>query len=183
MSRRNHSPKTRPFLALLIVATTVFLLLGASAGVLGALCFDVATRLLGAAGTGLLCGTAWCIAFILATPPGTLTRMVVAIWRHSVARRHTPSVVLMRPKATEPPRLRDTPEYAEFQAAKRALLAVEPAAPALSVNHRRALDDVRTALKGLGYLKHEIEPVVATLDPNLPLENILRTAIKSLQVN
>lgn len=161
MKTRNHSPKTRPLLALLIVVATVFLLLGARAGVLGALVADVATRLLGVAGTGLLCVTAWCIAFILATPPGTLTRMVVAIWRHTVARRHSPSVVVMRPKAAEP--------------------AVEPAV--VSTRGRRALQDVKTALKNLGYEKHEYEPIVAQLDPALPLERLVRSALKALQVN
>ena len=79
MKTRNRSPKSRPVAAILIVAATVFLLLGRNCGVLGALVAGSVDRLLGSAGLGLLCLTAWALAFILATPPGTASRLVVAI--------------------------------------------------------------------------------------------------------
>lgn len=48
---------------------------------------------------------------------------------------------------------------------------------------RRALQDVRTALKNLGYLPREIDPVVDTLDPTMPLEKAVRAALKQLTIN
>ncbi|MBV8284103.1 MAG: hypothetical protein JO175_05585, partial [Candidatus Eremiobacteraeota bacterium] len=45
---------------------------------------------------------------------------------------------------------------------------------------RMRLDDVRTAMRELGYTKGEYEPVVAKLDPKLPLDVLLRGAIKTL---
>ena len=52
MKTRN-APKSRPVAAVLIVAATVFLLLGRNCGVLGALLAGSVDRLLGAAGLGL----------------------------------------------------------------------------------------------------------------------------------
>lgn len=45
---------------------------------------------------------------------------------------------------------------------------------------RRALQDVRTALKNLGYLSHEIDPVVDAIDPTMPLEKAVKAALKQL---
>lgn len=45
---------------------------------------------------------------------------------------------------------------------------------------RRALQDVRTALKNLGYLPHEIDPVVDAIDPTMPLEKAVKAALKQL---
>ena len=168
MSRRHTSPRTRPVAALLIVVATLFLLASASSGhpcgVVGALLSASVARLLGDAGTGLLVGTAWCIAFILATPPGTLTRMVVATWRACVSRRHRPSVVVMRPGA---PLVKTTEPYIP--------------APALAPRDRQTLDAVRNALKHLDYTKAEYEPLIARMDPSLGFEKLVRGALKSLR--
>ena len=48
---------------------------------------------------------------------------------------------------------------------------------------RMRLEDVRVALKGLGYLKNEYEPLVKGMNPQEPFEKLVRSAIKQLTVN
>ena len=161
MKTHNRSTKSRPVLAILLVAATVFLLAGRTCGVVGALLSASVTRLLGDAGTALLCATTWCIAFILATPSGTFTRMVVTVW-HAVKPRRSAAVVVTRAPA-EPEDTVDT----------------HP----MPTRDRRTLTAVRDALKGLGYERKEYEPIVASMDPSLGFEKLVKTALKHLQVN
>lgn len=162
-TRRHAAPKTRPVAAALLVAATAFLLLGAHAGVLGALTSGLAQRLLGAAGTGLLCSTTWVIAFILATPAGTLTRMVVALWHaFTVPSRHTVPTKTERVVKSE---------------------TLQISGPPLSPNARRELQAVSDALKQLGYAKYEYEAFVAKMDPAAGFEKNVKSALKALQVN
>ena len=167
MTKHSRSPKTRPVAALLIVVATLFLLAGRSCGVVGALLSASVERLVGAAGTALLVGTAWCIAFILATPPGTLTRMVVAVW-HAVKPRHRPSVVVVKTREA-----RDEGEGA----------GVGATVSTLAPRDRQTLDAVRSALKNLDYNKNEYEPLIARMDPSLGFEKLVKNALKSLRVN
>ena len=168
---RHSSPRTRPVVAVLIVAATVFLLLGRNCGVLGALLAGSVDRLLGAAGMGLLCLTAWALAFILATPVGTFSRLVVTLWRHTVARRHTPSVVVMKTRGDE----RTRSEGVD--------VGPGPTMSVLAPRDRMALQDVRTTLKGLGHEKNEIEPLIAQMDPAAGFEKNVKSALKALRVN
>lgn len=46
---------------------------------------------------------------------------------------------------------------------------------------RMRLDDVRTALKGLGYKSSEYEKLVGAMDPRAPFEGLVKGALKSLQ--
>jgi hypothetical protein len=163
MKTRNASPKSRPVLAILLVAATVFLLAGRTCGVVGALLSASVTRLLGDAGTALLCATTWCIAFILATPSGTFTRMVVTVW-HAVKPRRSAAVVVTRAPAEPAP-------------------AADVDTHPMPTRDRRTLTAVRDALKGLGYHKSEYEAVVAGMDPSLGFEKLVKTALKHLQVN
>lgn len=77
--RSRHNP--RPIPALLLVATTVFLLAGSHCGALGTLAAGAARYYLGSAGTALLCVTAWLCALVLVAPPGTLGRLAAVLWR------------------------------------------------------------------------------------------------------
>lgn len=45
---------------------------------------------------------------------------------------------------------------------------------------RMRLDDVRTALKQLGYTKNEYEPLVRAMDPRAPFEGLVKGALKKL---
>jgi hypothetical protein len=174
MKTRNRSPKSRPVAAVLIVAATVFLLLGRNCGVLGALLAGSADRLLGAAGMGLLCLTAWALAFILATPAGTFSRMVLALWR-ARPRHNAPQVVVMKTRTVEPYVLQPGESTHPFQNAAAI-------APAAAPRDRQTLDAVRSALKGLDYTKAEYEPIVAQMDPSLGFEKLVKSALKSLRV-
>lgn len=57
---------------------------------------------------------------------------------------------------------------------------VDPVNKDQSPRERMARQDVRTALKSLGYLIHEIDPVLAKLDPALPFEKAVKAALKQL---
>lgn len=166
MKTHSRSPKSRPAAALLLVAATVLLLAGRACGVVGALLSASVTRLLGDAGTALLCATTWCIAFILATPSGTFTRMVVTVW-HAVKPRRSAAaaVVVVKTQAALPP------------------AEPEDNTHPMPTRDRRTLTAVRDALKGLGYNKNEYEPIVAGMDPSLGFEKLVKSALKHLQVN
>jgi hypothetical protein len=168
MNKRSASPKSRPVAAVLIIAATVFLLAGRACGVVGALLASATERLLGTAGTGLLCVTAWALAFILATRPGTASRLAVALW-HAVKPRHTAAVVVIKQRGGG--------ESAGVGA------TVPAPSPGVSPTDRRALQTVRDALKGLGYVTHEIEPLVAQMDPGAGFEKNVKSALKALRIN
>ncbi len=51
----------------------------------------------------------------------------------------------------------------------------------VSPAERMRLDDVRAALKQLGYQKHEYEPLVRGMNPTAPFEGLVKGALKSLQ--
>lgn len=63
---------------------------------------------------------------------------------------------------------------------RRRVSVVEPV-QTLSPNDRRKADDVRSAMKNLGYLKHEYDPVVAGLDLSMPLDGLVRASLKKLR--
>ncbi len=169
MAHRNHSPKSRPVAALLILTATLFLLAGRSCGVVGALLSASVARLLGDAGTGLLVATAWTLAFIHATPPGTLTRMVVAVWKFATRPRPAAVVVVKRGSTNA-----ETAD--DVVAAVRSLAGQSP-------RDRRELQAISDALKGLGFHRHEYEPIVAKMDPSVGFEKNVKAALKALQVN
>ncbi|HEV3059716.1 MAG TPA: hypothetical protein VGY48_15805 [Vicinamibacterales bacterium] len=180
MKTRNLSPKTRPVAALLTITATLFLLAGRSCGVVGALLSASVERLVGAAGTGLLVSTAWCIAFILATPPGTLTRMVVAVWR-AVKPRHRPSVVVVKTRPVELPMLSDAAVQAASKEAAVLIANRLDEQKTLAPRDRQTLDAVRSALKNLDFNKNEYEPLVARMDPSLGFEKLVKSALKTLR--
>jgi hypothetical protein len=45
---------------------------------------------------------------------------------------------------------------------------------------RRKLDDVRGALREMGFKQYEFEPVLAGMDPTAPIETLLRDSIRTL---
>lgn len=176
MKTRN-APKSRPVAAVLIVASTVFLLLGRRCGVLGALVDGSVDRLLGAAGLGLLCLTAWVLAFILATPAGTFTRIILALWR-ARPRHNAPSVVVMKTQTIE----QHVPYVLKPGESAHPFMNAAAIAPAQAPRDRQTLDAVRSALRGLDYTKAEYEPIVAQMDPSLGFEKLVKSALKSLRV-
>lgn len=53
--------------------------------------------------------------------------------------------------------------------------------PAVPPAHRMRLDDVRGALKQLGYKSHEYDGLVKAMDPTVPFEVLVKGALKKLQ--
>lgn len=173
MNKRSASPKSRPVAAVLIIAATVFLLAGRACGVVGALLASATERLLGTAGTGLLCVTAWALAFILATPPGTASRLCVALW-HAVKPRHSAAVVVIKSRSGG-----ESSRGGGVDAGPAATVST----PVPSPTDRRALQTVRDALKHLGYVTYEIEPLVSRMDPADGFEKNVKSALKALRIN
>jgi RuvA, C-terminal domain len=165
MKTHSHSPRTNSIAALLLIVAAIFLRTGAHTGVLGALVSATAVRLVGDTGVALLTFTAFSIAFILATPPGTFTRMIAALW-HAVKPRHSAAVVVVK-----------TSRGGGVDAGLEATVS----APA--PRDRRELQTVRDALKGLGYAKTEYEPLIARMDPTAGFEKLVKNALRALRVN
>ena len=166
MKTRNASPKSRPITALFIVVGTVFVLAGRSCGALGALVSATSERMVGTAGLALFACAAWTLAFILATPPGTLTRMILALWRQ--ATRPRPSVVVVSKKSA-------------VETVRELREALDEGQQAPSPRVRQNLDAVRSALKNLDFNKNEYEPLVARMDGTQPFETLVKSALKSLR--
>lgn len=59
----------------------------------------------------------------------------------------------------------------------------KPANETLSPSHRMRLDDVRSALKGLGYRPNEYEQLVKEMDPSQPFERLVKDGLHALRRN
>jgi hypothetical protein len=109
-----------------------------------------------------------CLARLLGTPGTallvvTLLALAVAVGAPGLLTRLAQRLVNAKPKSVN--------------AKPEVVNVVRP------TRERRALQDVRTALKNLGYVKNEIDPVVDALDPTMSLEKAVKAALQQLNVN
>ena len=141
-----------PVFALVLLTVAVFLALGDQGGALGQNLASFANRAVGQPGTVLVVLVLIASAYLIGAPTGTTAKIARSI------RAHRP---VQRPARVD------------------ALIEVV-ASPALSPDDRRKADSVRTAMKSLGYLKHEYDPVVAGLDLNMSLEGLVRLTLQKL---
>lgn len=184
-----------------------FLLVRASSyGAVGRFVEHTGDRLLGSAGVALLTVVLFVVAFRLLVP-ATVRRWLLSFpWE----RAETSHVVAPRqPRRRAPPRQQlvvvtgadlqglglqgliaamqgAQPSYEGLQnhvqtpaeaLQLRAAPVDIPTAPPLQ---RRKLDDVRGALKEMGFKGYEYDPVIAAMDPEAPIETLLRDAIRTL---
>jgi hypothetical protein len=161
MKNHSRSPKTHPVAAVLLLATTLFTLPGRSCGVLGAFVAASLDHLIGTFGRVLLAAAAGAIAFILATPPGALARLLSRAFQAAAARRS--SEVVARAPAARVATSRDTSND--------------------TWSEQRALADVRFNLNKLGYSRKEYDEVLLEMDLSRPLPEIVRDVLKTLRVN
>jgi hypothetical protein len=147
--------KRRPFLALVLLVAAVFLALGDQCGILGQHLTGFAVRYVGQLGTALVVLSLIASAYALGAPAGTAVKLARVV----------------RARRQVPPALIDVAREIEEE--------LLPKAPPTTRDRRKA-DDVRSAMKSLGYLKREYDLVVATLDLSLPLDKLVRQSIQTL---
>jgi RuvA, C-terminal domain len=162
----NARSKNRPVLGLLLFTAGFFLLLGSSCGLVGELMASVSRYLVGRTGTILLVLMAWTAGIILAVPPGALSRVL--------ARRIGGSKKAPKPTIGK---------IRKMEASGAGAYSIHSPSFGRQVQGAMRLRDVRSALKNLGYTKEEYEPIVVGMDPEIPTEKLLRSALNMLQVN
>jgi hypothetical protein len=146
--KKQSTEPRRPVLALILLAAAIFLTFGNQAGALGQHLAGFADYYVGHLGVALIVLTLLSIAYVLGVPAGTATKIANLIRAWQQA-TPAPSRILV----------------------EKALLPT-----ALALDHRKA-DDVRSAMKSLGYFKREYDPVLVGLDMSLPVEKLVRAAI------
>jgi hypothetical protein len=169
-----HPARKRLLLGILLIAATFFYTFAPTCGLIGQFVHYVTSRLLGQTGSTLLSLTMLVVGILFVLPHDALGRFFR--WAFHGREARVAKVV------------RESDEWMRAAEVRRivaeaiqAHLTEKPAVqPAASVRDRRALDDVRTALKGLGYTKSEFEPLVVKMDPTLAPEILIRSAIKEL---
>lgn len=173
-----HPARKRLLVGCLFLLATFFYAFAGTCGLVGRLVQYVTSRLLGQTGSTLLAFAMLTTGVLFIVPHdafGRLFRWVLHGRESRVAKVVRDSDEWVR--AAEVKRIvADAIKAHEgMQAAK-----VE-AEPELSVVDRRKLDDVRTCLKQLQYLRHEYEPVVqAITDLTPPTEVLVKNAIRVL---
>lgn len=179
-----HPARKRLLLGFLLLAATFFYAFAGTCGLIGELVAHISSKLLGQTGSTLLALTMLVVGLLLVIPHGALSRFFA--WAFHGREARVARVVRESDKhMSEAEVRRIVAEAAKIQGVGAGYVA-NPAdlqnatPPELSVRERRNLDDVRTAMKQLGYHKNEFEPLVVKMDPRLAPEVLIRGAIKEL---
>lgn len=160
-----HPARKRLLLGFLLLAATFFYAFAGTCGLIGELVARVSSKLLGQTGSTLLAFTMLVTGLLLVIPHGALGRFFSWAFHGREAR----VARVVRESDEHTGRRRALPE-----------VKVQGIRGELSVRERRNLDDVRTAMKQLGYRQNEFEPLMAKMDPSLAPEVLIRGAIKEL---
>lgn len=154
------NPRKRIILGVTLLALTF--LTTTQSGVVGMLFARVFGYLFGQTGTAVLAVAMFVVATALILPRDALGRFVRWSWGGREARVDR----VVRESRKRPIVVEEVD-------------AVVPAAAPPA--HRMRLDDVRGALKQLGYKNFEYEPLVGAMDPTVPFEVLVKGALKKLQ--
>lgn len=184
-----HAARKRLVTGIAVLACTFFYAFAPTCGLLGQLISRGSATLLGQTGSLLLAVTLFLIGTVMVIPVGGVGRLVRWAQNGREAR--------VRGVARE---LEASVSKAELKRIAKALRAMaheeedgdgipHPVAPApgepvpteLAPTDRMKLDDLRGALKGLGYKPHEFEKFVAGMDPARSLDNLIRDALGALK--
>lgn len=152
---------SRPIPGILLLAFTFFYAFASSCGLVGHWVHRASVLLIGPAGSVVMAITLGAVGALLVFPIGVWVSAVRWAFRGRAV-KHTTARRSVKPIEVE--------------------VTVAPV-PKLPTVERMKLSDVRTALKNLGYERGEYEPVVAGMDPALPLETLVRGALKELRRN
>jgi hypothetical protein len=169
-----HPARKRLLLGVLFMLTAFFYAFAPACGLIGQFVHFASSRLLGQTGSTLLALGLFVAGALFILPHDALGRM----FRWALHGREARVASVVREsdewvRAAEVKRI-----VAEALKGVRAVVPVEE--PKVPVEERRKRDDVRTALKGLGYKATEFEGIVTALDVTMPIEDMLRTAIKTM---
>lgn len=198
-----HPARKRLLLGFLLLSATFFYAFAGTCGLIGELIAHISSKLLGQTGSTLLALTMLVVGLLLVIPHGALGRFFAWAFHGREARvarvvRESDKQMFeaaVRRIVAEAVKVQSNPRGCGTEAADGGAGAVcgengvlcpdcAPAKPSssseLSVRERRNLDDVRTAMKQLGYHKNEFEPLVVKMDPRLAPEVLIRDAIKEL---
>lgn len=183
-----HPARKRLLIGVLLLLGTFFYAFAGTCGLIGELVARISSKLLGQTGSTLLALTMLITGVLLVVPHGAVGALFRWVFHGREAR--VARVVREGDRAVDLARIVD--EAIRRHVAAKAAQGVEAptatavqntAAPTVTPAERMRLDDVRTALKGLGYLKNEFEPIVKGMNPQQPFEILVRSAIKQLTVN
>jgi RuvA, C-terminal domain/4TM region of DNA translocase FtsK/SpoIIIE len=187
-----HPARKRLLLGFLLLAATFFYAFAPTCGLVGRLISRASAQLLGQTGSTLLSLTMFVVGLLLVVPHDSISRF----FRWAFAGRAARVAKVVR-ESDEWIRAADVKRIvaealsthdglrAHFgeRPVVHAQIVAKPEAIIPTPAERMRLDDVRGALKGLGYKTYEYEKIVAGLDPTVPLELLVKDALRALQRN
>jgi len=167
--RTTKSRQHRPVLGLVLIAIAVFVACSRDFGVIGRGFHRLLTAGIGHNGLDLLAVTLCLSGTVCVLPPGTLVKGIVWTARALVmVLVHIIEACLPAPGAATV-RVKPPAKVLPF------------AQPALLPAQRLKLDDVRGALKQLGFKPAEFEHIVVKMDASRPIELLVRDALVQLR--
>lgn len=171
-----HSTRTRqhrPVVGLILVSIAVFVTWSRDFGAVGHVLHRLLYAGLGRGGTELLIATLCLCGTVCVLPPGTLGRVLVALGEVvAIGLARLADVIVWAVSRRQVPVQRERTTPAKVLPLRAELL---------SPMDRRKLDDVRGALKQLGFKPAEFEHIVVKLDVSQPIEALVRTALVQLK--
>lgn len=150
-------PARRRFVIGIILLAVTFLTTFQS-GAIGMLCARALGFLFGQTGTAMLSVTLFVVGMAFVLPRDFLVRFIR--WGMNGREARVDRVV---------------------RESRQPIVVEEPAVAQVPPAARMRLDDVRGALKQLGYKNFEYEPLVGVMDPSVPFEVLVKSALKKLQ--
>lgn len=175
-----HPARKRLLLGVLLLAACFFYAFAPTCGLVGRLIGRASAQLLGQTGSTLLALTMLVVGLLLVIPHGAIG----GFFRWAVRGREARVAKVVREGDREINVRRIVADairmHVAFMEAKAAP-AKEIEDPSPVPAERRRLDDVRSALKNLGYLSKEYETIVKGLDPKAPLEILVKDALKQIR--
>lgn len=173
----------RPVTGLILLFIAIFIVNARRCGLLGVWLAKGLTLLLGTFGGSLLTFALVTCSLVMIVPWKALGR---ALHRRPVI--HPPVRRPMRERRTVAPRTvaasrTDERNWSLTFAPLAPPEPVEPPKPSLPPAHRMKLDDVRLAMKNFGYKREEYESLVASMDPTLPVEKLIKDGLQALRRN
>lgn len=183
-----HPARQRLVAGILMLALAFFYAFAETCGTLGHLVARGSSYLLGQTGSSLVALTLLAIGVLFVIPHGAIGAFVRWAW-HGREARVTRVVADMdkfvSARRAEKPDVEHVKKIVIDVLREHGRRVVQDVVAGEIVTRppaeRMRLDDVRGALRSLQYRPHEFEPIVKNLDPKLPLEVLVKSALKALR--
>ena len=170
-----HPARRRIVIGILLLAMAFFYAFAPSCGVVGWAISRASGYLIGQTGSALLALTLLVVGTLFVLPHDFLRS--IAQWFTRGRQARVDRVVA---EMDEDARFRSIARNIESATAKALARAEMLKESSISPTARRNLDAVRDALKSLQYKSHEYEPLVRAMDPSVPFETLVKSALKKL---